>query len=679
MELFPKVQAFGNRLMAEAENQGNPNVGNMFNAVENYYTTKTVYFNGKTFEQGYRERTNQQIIGEASIRKEHIFIQDTWQVNKDTLFMPIVRLDHSSLFGSHVTANLGMTRNVKGNVHRRLKANIGTGYTEPGMGELYYNWEMYGGNPVGYGILDMNTKAYGGLARLGWYWEGNPDLKPEKSVNFDISLEGENKNTYAKAGLFYNRINNYMTTYFTGTLMDFSPYINESTPAGQDKWMYAPDMIYSFKNIGRAEIGGIELEAEQKLGRRWKAKLGYTYLHAINKSDPDMPRQLLDKPQHKIDIGLTYTDEKSGWSGSIWGNYYIHMLDSNSLAGSGNYMYSRIDPNDAGKSIIGYRFADKKKQRYEKKTFSLWNIMLQKKFDKDSFVYFGIDNIFNHCDDDRAFGGRVYRFGVNMKFGYQPPKEGEPQSTVSPSAAGTEKTTEPLRKDGSGQKPMADTVAKQDDFFITKPFDTAKKRGVEVIGDYRARWNSHGGTNRPAATASATTDISDAAKNMLDRSEHGFEQRLRLGINARIGDNTNLTLIGSASGAGGVDTAHEIASSKGLNHQRLERVDITQHVKKWDFSIGRLKEFMGVTGYWFGKEFDGARAVWTSGRSQVRIGYGDFGHSTGIVDSPYTRATRELFYRAPTVDEFLGLKSDAGNNPAGEEIVPNAGNMVNFY
>ena len=32
-------------------------------------------------------------------------------------------------------------------------------------------------------------------------------------------------------------------------------------------------------------------------------------------------------------------------------------------------------------------------------------------------MYFGINNIFNHRDDDRATQERVYRVGVNLKFG----------------------------------------------------------------------------------------------------------------------------------------------------------------------------------------------------------------------------------------------------------------------
>ena len=55
------------------------------------------------------------------------------------------------------------------------------------------------------------------------------------------------------------------------------------------------------------------------------------------------------------------------------------------------------------------------KQTYEKKTFGIWNVMVQKRFNKNAMMYFGINNIFNHRDDDRATQERVYRVGVNLK------------------------------------------------------------------------------------------------------------------------------------------------------------------------------------------------------------------------------------------------------------------------
>ena len=591
---------------------------------------KAPKLNGKAFLEEYRNRDQRLTTGQGTIRKMNAYISDTWQVNKNLTFVPIIRLDNSSLFGSNLSASMGMTYNVKGNPHRRFKANVGTGYTEPGMGELWYNWEMYASNPVGIGV-----------AKLGWYWAGNPNLKPEKSLNFDMSLEGENKNTYARVGIFHNRIKNYMSVYFTGEFQDFAPYLK-----GDAKYQRAPDMIYSFKNIGMAEITGLQAEVQQKFGKYWSGKLGYTYLHAINKSDPTMPRQLLDKPVHKVDIGVTYDNPKTGWNGSIWGDYYINMLDSNTLNNGGNY-WPDILSGDAGVY---------KKQVYQKKTFGIWNLMVQKRFNKNAMMYFGINNIFNHRDDDRATQERVYRIGVNLKFG-----------------GGDAKTT-PIGKDGNkaidangsvtnvavgnegGVQNISEVVKLTD--FIRPDFDTTKERGVTFIGDYRARWMSHDGTNRPQSPFRSNSAIGSAKTNMYDSNRHSFEQRIRLGFDARINPFTNLSVIGSMTGMSGVDTSWTKSESKGFNHQRLDTVDLTRRIKKWDISVGRLNEPMGASGYWFSQSYDGARAVWNGNDTQVRVGVGSFKHSTGISDSAYTHVVHEVITRPPTAAELIGINRD---------------------
>lgn len=573
--------------------------------------------NGKTYLQEYTSRADQQVVGKADIQKENFFIQDTWQLNENTILSPIFRIDHSDTFGSHATFNLGVTHNINGDAHRRIKANIGTGYTEPGMGELYYNWEMYPGMPVGEGV-----------GKMGYYWIGNPNLKPEKAINVDLGLEGENGKTSHRINVFHNNITDYMTAYFTGNLLDFYPDVSES-----NKWIVPPDMIYSFKNIGKAEITGVEAEINHTFNKHWSGRLGYTYLHAINKSNAELPRQLLDKPQHKVDIGITYNN--TYWQASIWGNYYIHMLDSNSVSGNGNYWY------DNGDGTGSAAYAKAGCWTYAKKTFGIWNLLIQKQLSKDAKVYIGIDNIFNHHDDDRALQERVYKFGVNLKFG---------------------SSDDVMNK--QLDKTVGKAVVQQDkqflntDWFIQRPFDIKKKEEIDIVGDYRMRWNSHTGSERPEARITTNGKIGMAKRNMLDKAEHGFEQRLRLGVDARVGDNTNVKILGSASGMSSVDTMYDVSDSKGMNHQRLDTVDVTQHADKWDFSVGRLTEPMGVTGYWFGKEYDGGRAVWTSGKNQVRVGYGDFSHSTGITDSAYTHAVKETILRAPTKKEWLGIDSD---------------------
>ncbi len=566
--------------------------------------------NGKKFLEEYWDRDQRITVGSATIKKQNFFIGDTWQVSNNTLLYPIIRVDHSNLFGTNVSGSFGMTHNVGGDPHRRLKANIGTSYAEPGMGELYYNWEMYGSSPAGIGV-----------AKMGWWWAGNPNLRPEKSVNIDVSLEGENKNTYGRIGLFHNRIRDYMTVYFTGQLQDFVPQLK-----GDAKWMRAPDMIYSFKNIGKAEITGLEAEVRHKFNSHWSTKLGYTYLHAINKSDPLMPRRLLDRPTHKVDISLSYEDKKTGWGATLWGDYYIKMLDSNTLANGRNYY----------PDILDHTGAVYQQQEYEEKTFGIWNFMLQKQISDDAMVYIGVNNIFNHRDDDRATQERLYRIGANFKFDSL--GGGKKKSLITNGA------TEP----GAQEEAVLRS-------FLNRPFDVSKAQGVSLIGDYRMRWAAHGGTNRPQSTYSATSSVGSAEKNMQDANAHGFEQRIRIGADARVGEHTNVKVLGSLSGTNHVDNTDTLPESRGLNKARLEQADVTQNIKKWDLSLGRLTEPMGVTGYWFGKEYDGIRAVYTGTKTQVRLGYGTFKHSTGISDSAYTHSTYETFYRPPTAAELLGI------------------------
>jgi outer membrane receptor for ferrienterochelin and colicin len=576
-----------------------------------YDQIKLIHYNNTYYGQGYDERTNRISVGEAEINKTYAYMQDTWQVNDQTTITPSLRLDHSDLFGSQVTGNVGLLHNVHGNPKRRFKANIGTGYAEPGMGELYYNWEMFG--------------AAG--SHLGWYWIGNPNLKPEKSLNFDVSLEGENNKTFAKVSLFHNEIKDYLTSYFTGQLIDFG-YNDIYNSVDAASYHPMPDRIYSFRNIGKAKITGLEAEVQQKFNDHWSGKLGYTLLHAVNASDSDMPHKLLDRPTHKVDIGLNYKNTKGDFRGALWGSYYIHMLDSNSVSTE-----SLFDKDEDGNYI-------RKDRKYQEKTFGIWNVLFEKDFGKDLTAYVGVDNIFDHRDDDRAFQDRVYRFGVNIKL-----------------ADLGEALSQPfhIRKDADGNPIITNVYG--GDWFLSRPVDLSGQRkagDIRFFGDYRVRSNMFKGEDKTPMRDTKTTQPSDAAaKNYADKGAHGLEQRLRIGADYQIADGLNLQVVGSTAKQ---DTSYNVAEKRGFHDPYLEQAELTKSTKKWDWSVGRISEPMGVTGYWFGKEYDGARVVYTDKKTQVSLGYGDFSQTTGITDSAYNHKERTIIYRAPTVAELIGLK-----------------------
>ena len=578
--------------------------------------------NGFGYKEEYNARQNTLTIGKAQIQKWHAYLMDTWQYDKDTIFTPIVRLDHSTLFGSHVTAGVGMTHNVGGNPHRRFKANVGTGYAEPGMGELYYNWEMY---PA------MSEHA------PGWYWVGNAQLKPEKSVNLSLSLEGETKNTFARVSIFHNRIKDYLTHYFSGHYL-YLRMNAPTTPGGiGDPDPSSRDRLYSFRNLGNVAITGLEAELDHAFSRHWSVKLGYTYLHAINKDAEEnhMPRELLDRPRHKIDFGIHYMDEKTGWSGSLWADYYLNMLDSNSV--------------DMSKQAEAEHAAD-----YKRKSFGIWNLMVQKKFGKDAMAYIGVDNLFAKRDDDRAFQGRVYRLGMNFAFdsaGGRAAQREDPEDAALLSSFD------------------------RSDWFIRRDTETLRPGEFRVSGDYRLRQDSHTGEARSGIRVTDKRDVGDAQKNLEDKPAHGYAQRLRVRADAGLGAHTSATIVAGA--AGGMDGQEDISPSRGLNKARIERAELRHEAGAVDVSLGRLEERIGLTGYFFGKDYDGARAVWTGERTQVRAGVGDFSHTTGITDTAYTKLTPMAFLRSATKDELLGwvFEDAEGNTVSDRLILPNLDKM----
>ncbi|SKA26365.1 TonB-dependent receptor [Megasphaera cerevisiae] len=234
------------------------------------------------------------------------------------------------------------------------------------------------------------------------------------------------------------------------------------------------------------------------------------------------PHKLLDRPTHKVDIGLNYKNTQGDFRGALWGSCYIHMLDSNSVSTE-----SLFDKDEDGNYI-------RKEGKYQEKTFGVWNVLFEKDFGKDLTAYVGVDNIFDHRDDDRAFQDRVYRLGVNVKL-----------------ADLGEALSQPfhIRKDAKGNPIITNIYG--GDGFLSRPVDLSEQRksgDVRFFGDYRVRSNMFKGENKAVMRETKETHAdADAAKNHADLSGHGLEQRLRIGADYQIADGLNLQVVGSTA------------------------------------------------------------------------------------------------------------------------------------
>lgn len=308
---------------------------------------------------------------EAEINYLAAYVQDEFRPDAKWLIIPSVRYDHSDQFGSEVTSRLGTTYNAADDV--RIKAVIGQGYKTPTVNELYHYWEMYTG-------MQMGSSYY----RYGQFFEGNPDLKPEKSLSYELAVEKDwGDRTTVHLGAFRNEVKDLINSYYTGR------DTNDTTHPG----LVGRDNIMTYHNIPEATLQGVELYGSHRLGKDIYLNAGYTFLDAKDKTKGT---RLTDRAKHQVTFGLSYQPE----------NIYAWDV-SFDLVSNLNYYYRDAERSTMMKAV------------YDTKNFTIANIMTSKHLNKDTKIYLGIDNISNH----QNFGaysdgnlGRMYRVGMEYKF-----------------------------------------------------------------------------------------------------------------------------------------------------------------------------------------------------------------------------------------------------------------------
>lgn len=303
----------------------------------------------------------------ADINYLAAYVQDEFRPNDKWLIIPSVRFDHSDQFSNKLTSNLAATYNAADDV--RIKAVVGQGYKTPTVNDLYIFWEMYAANPGG----------------KGQFYVGNPDLKPEKSLSYELSVEKDwGDRSTVHLGVFRSEVKDLISTYWTGKLTDDDPDLYPGVKG---------DMIMAYENIPETTLQGVELYGSHRLGKNIYLNAGYTFLDAKDKTNGT---RLKDRAKHQVTFGVSYQPE----------NIYAWDLSFDLVSNLGYYF------NNGDKSTMG-NFV------YETKDFTIANIMASRHLNKDTKIYLGIDNISNH----QNFGpysdgnlGRLYRVGMEYKF-----------------------------------------------------------------------------------------------------------------------------------------------------------------------------------------------------------------------------------------------------------------------
>ncbi|MFT3720534.1 TonB-dependent receptor domain-containing protein [Pseudorhodoferax sp.] len=249
--------------------------------------------------------------GTRRLTERAYFAEDEWELLSQRLFLTLgARLTDNEFFGKQFSPRTYLVYNHDS--HWTFKGGVATGYKSPKITQI-----------------DGTTASQRGGGTSQFLILGNPDLRPEKSTNFEISSHyTRDESLSGGLTLFFNKFDNKIVNtngYFfddangrrIAAYCDAGAVGTRNCPAW-GTWL----------NVNGANIRGIELDGKWAVDKTLSLKANYTYTH----SRIDAGNVTIDTPAGPRSFGDT-----------------LARLDGNSLVGI---------PKHNGSMTLDYRPSD---------------------------------------------------------------------------------------------------------------------------------------------------------------------------------------------------------------------------------------------------------------------------------------------------------------------------------
>lgn len=248
-------------------------------------------------------------FGTRKSTEKAYFVEDEWALIEDKLLLTLgARLTDNEFFGTQVSPRAYLVFNDDSGW--TFKGGIATGYKSPKIAQI-----------------DPSTGSGRGGGANQFIIVGNPDLKPEKSTNYEVSALYLKENAPVSGGvtLFYNDFKNKILStnpYFfsDGSGGSIAAYCDSGVVGTRNCPGWA-----TWLNAKGAKIRGFELEGKWLITSTLSLKGNYTYTH----SSIDAGNVTIDTPAGPRSFGDT-----------------LAQLDGNALVGI---------PKHNGSLMLNYR------------------------------------------------------------------------------------------------------------------------------------------------------------------------------------------------------------------------------------------------------------------------------------------------------------------------------------
>ncbi|MDR1285758.1 MAG: TonB-dependent receptor [Campylobacteraceae bacterium] len=249
-----------------------------------------------------------------------LFAEDEWSIFDNFALTAGVRYNKDEKFGNYINPRLYAVLHLTDEVV--VKGGISTGYKQPSLRQSADDFGGVTGGGVSAGVM-----------------VGNPDLDPEKSLNYEIGTSYDDKAIGLNAGL---------TVFYSDFKDKIAEFRDCQGPSGSLGCHYNGedfDFISIYKNVDKAELYGAELSLKYSVLSSLILTGSYTYQKSNQKTGDYKGLPLNDTPKTLASLGLEYiaNDKFSAWTQANYrgkADFYGSLRSDNTQT---NKAYTLVD------------------------------------------------------------------------------------------------------------------------------------------------------------------------------------------------------------------------------------------------------------------------------------------------------------------------------------------------
>ena len=199
--------------------------------------------------------------GKADVLQQALFIQDEWGLADDWTLTYGTRMDHHEEFGFEFSPRAYLVNTVTDNL--TIKGGVGKAFKAPSL-------------------LQLNEEYRLSSCKGACWIVGNPDLKPETSVSYELGVNYQEENWMVEATVYRNDVDNLIQA---------------------DPDREADGGTYTYQNVDKVRINGVELGGRIALTKTLSLRGDFTFTDAKNRNTGEL---LTTRPRQSVSSKLDW-------------------------------------------------------------------------------------------------------------------------------------------------------------------------------------------------------------------------------------------------------------------------------------------------------------------------------------------------------------------------------------